>query len=101
MSAGGLPITMFRASALAIVSTLALFAAGMARAAGPLDLVNHQPVVYAGGGSNLRLNLDQGTLGTRSNAQAIALVQGAIALWNGVATSTLRLSRLWRADFGA
>ena len=63
-----------------------------ARAGGPLDLVNHQPVVYANGGTNLKLNVDQGPLGTRTNAQAVGLVQNAISLWNGVQTSTMRLS---------
>ena len=75
--------------------TLALIvAAGLAspaRGGGPLVVVNHQPVVYANGGTSLTLNLDRGPLGTRTNAQAAALVQSAIALWNGVSTSTLRL----------
>src|SRR4051794_1531340 len=62
-----------------------------AHAGGPLEIVNHQAVVYANGGSSLTLNLDQGTLGNRSNAQAVALVQGAIAMWNTVPTSTMRL----------
>ncbi len=62
------------------------------RAGGPLDLVNHQPVVYANGGSNLKLNVDRGPLGSRTNAQAVGLVQNAIGLWNTVPTSTMRLS---------
>jgi hypothetical protein len=62
------------------------------RAGGPLQVVNNQPVVYPNGGAALTLNLDQGPLGSRTNAEAVALVQGAIALWNGVPTSTLRLA---------
>src|SRR6185436_20194023 len=76
----------------ALVLALAACIAAPARGGGPLDLVNHQPVVYANGGSNLRLNVDQGPLGSRSNAQALSLVQNAINLWNNVSTSTMRLS---------
>ena len=65
---------------------------GQVQGGGPLELFNHQPVVYPGGGASLVLNLDQGPFGTRTNAQAVALVQNAIALWNGVDTSTARLS---------
>ena len=80
---------------LCAIGGLIALAAGVvspARAGGPLDLVNHQPVIYANGGASLRLNVDQGPFGTRSNAQALALVQTAIGLWNGVGTSTMRLS---------
>ncbi|HET7033077.1 MAG TPA: Ig-like domain repeat protein [Casimicrobiaceae bacterium] len=76
------------ALALAVVFCMAT----PARAGGPLDVVNHQPVVYANGGTNLKLNVDQGPLGTRTNAQAVALVQNAIGLWNAVPTSTMRLT---------
>ncbi len=63
-----------------------------AQGGGPMDLVNHQPVVYPNGGTSLRLNVDQGPFGTRTNAQALALVQGAIGLWNGVGTATMRMA---------
>ena len=76
------------AAALALAATLV----APVQSGGPLSLVNHQPVVYANGGTSLTLNLDQGPLGTRTNAQANALVQNAIGLWNGVSTSTLRIS---------
>src|SRR5258705_4939467 len=75
-----------------LVIALAIGIASPAHAGGPLDLVNHQPVVYANGGTSLKLNIDQGPFGTRTNAQAVALVQNAIGLWNGVQTSTMRLS---------
>ena len=75
-------------TALALAAGLAVPAHG----GGPLSLVNDQPVVYPNGGSSLTLNVDQGPLGTRTNAQAIALVQNAVAMWNGVGTSTLRIA---------
>ena len=62
----------------------------LAQAGGPLEVYNHQGIVYPNGGTSLTLNLDQGSLGSRTNAQAVALVQNAIALWNGVGTSTMR-----------
>jgi filamentous hemagglutinin family protein len=71
---------------------LLIASAPFARAGGPIALVNQQPVVYPGGGASIKLNLDQGPLGGRSNAQASALVQAALDLWNGVSTSTLRLA---------
>lgn len=82
-----------RCAAGAFGFALALVAAdiGPLWAGGPLAVFNHQPVVYPNGGSSLALNLDQGPLGSRTNAQAIALVQNAIALWNGVGTSTARV----------
>ncbi|MEP7329694.1 MAG: reprolysin-like metallopeptidase, partial [Betaproteobacteria bacterium] len=63
-----------------------------AHAGGPVALVNNQPVVYPGGGAALALNLDLGPLGSRTNAQATTLVQNALAQWNAVATSTLRVN---------
>ncbi|MEO8134085.1 MAG: matrixin family metalloprotease, partial [Betaproteobacteria bacterium] len=84
-----------RGRAFALWALALLVAAGLAahaRAGGPLVVLNHQPVVYVNFGTSLSLNLDQGTLGARSNAQAVTLVQNAIALWNGVNTSTMRLS---------
>ena len=76
----------------ALVLAFAACIVSPARAGGPLDLVNHQPVVYANGGTNLQLSIDRGPLGLRTNAQAVALVQNAINLWNNVSTSTMRLS---------
>jgi len=71
--------------------SLAAAIASPAHGGGPLDLVNHQPVVYPNGAASLQLNVDQGAFGSRTNAQAVALVQSAIGLWNGVATSTMRM----------
>src|SRR5262249_36947612 len=92
MNARGQPRPNYAAPLGALALAIAAGFASHARAGGPLDLVNHQPVDYANGGSNLKLNVDQGPLGTRTNAQAVALVQNAIGLWNGVQTSTMRLS---------
>jgi hypothetical protein len=74
------------------VSFIVAGAVAPARAGGPTAIVNHSPVVYPNGGSALTLNLDQGPLGARNNAQAVGLVQSALDLWNGVGTSTLRLT---------
>ncbi len=83
----------FRVCARIVAATAFALAAGLpALAGGPLDVVNQQPVVYANGGTSLTLNVDQGPLGSRTNAQARALMQAAIGLWNGVGTSTLRLA---------
>ena len=76
----------------ALALAVAFCMATPARAGGPLDVVNHQPVIYANSGSNLKLNVDQGPLGTRTNAQAVALVKNAIGLWNAVPTSTMPLT---------
>jgi len=70
---------------------IAWSAATHALAGGPISIVNQKPVVYSNGGANIVLDLDQGPLGARSNAQAVALVQAAVGLWNGVSTSTARL----------
>lgn len=49
------------------------------------------PVSYAN--PNLVLNFDIGTLGSRSNAQADALVLQAFSLWNNVSTATVTLAQ--------
>lgn len=76
------------AGALALVAGISFPAYG----GGPLDIVNHLPVVYPNGATSLQLNLDQGPFGTRTNAQTRVLVQNAIGLWNGVGTATMRLA---------
>jgi len=76
---------------IAIAGALALAAVLPARAGGPFGLVNHQPIVFPNGGA-ITLNLDRGALGARTNAQAVTLVKNAIALWNGVNTSTMRFT---------
>jgi hypothetical protein len=59
---------LFRgACAAALIAGIALPAHG----GGPLDLVNHVPVVYANGGTSLTLRIDQGTW-ARTNAQDTA-----------------------------
>jgi hypothetical protein len=77
---------------LAVTLVLAQGGIGPALAGGPLDLYKHQPVVYPNGAASVTLNLDQGALGGFGNAQAVTLVQNAIAMWNGVGTSTARLA---------
>jgi uncharacterized repeat protein (TIGR01451 family) len=78
--------------ALLLALAVALIGLAPARAGGPLEVLANQPVVYPNGGASLKLNIDKGSLGTRTNAQATTLVQNAIALWNAVTTSTVRIS---------
>jgi hypothetical protein len=67
-----------------------------AHAGGPLDLggaAGHTPVTYTNGGQGITINYDQGGLGSRSKAQADALIDQAIGLWNNVPTATVTLTR--------
>ena len=61
-------------------------------AGGPLVICYQLPTKYPGAGS-VSLNYDLGTLGSRTKAQADALVTGAVSLWTNVTTSTVVLSR--------
>lgn len=83
-----------RRNALRVLAAcaLALAVAAPAIGGGPMKIFNRQPVVYPNGGASLQLNVDRGPLGSRSNAQATQIVRNAIALWNGVSTSTLRIA---------
>ncbi|HTJ28866.1 MAG TPA: IPT/TIG domain-containing protein [Acidobacteriaceae bacterium] len=49
-----------------------------------------QPVVWAGGRVNYFI--DQGSLGSLSNAQAQAMVDGAAAVWNSIPTAAVQLT---------
>ncbi|MFA7242954.1 MAG: BACON domain-containing carbohydrate-binding protein, partial [Sulfuricellaceae bacterium] len=77
---------------LKYILILILFFAGHARAGGPLSVCSGVPTKYAGAG-NITLNYDLGSLGSRSKAQADALVTEAVALWTNVNTSTVTLAR--------
>ncbi len=70
-----------------------VMAAGAAHAGGPLLLC--APGLYATyPGHTAALNYDGGgTLGTRTKAQADAIVNNAIALWTNVPTATISLTR--------
>jgi hypothetical protein len=48
-----------------------------------------QPVVWSGG--QVRYYVDQGPLGTLSNAQAVAMVDAAAAIWSTVPTAAVKL----------
>jgi len=61
-------------------------------AGGPLVVCYQLPVKYPGAGSVL-LNYDKGALGSRTKAQADALVTEAVSLWTNVVSSTVSLSR--------
>lgn len=74
-----------------IVST-ALTCSSLAYAAGPLVLSGpsgNTPVTYEN--PMITLHVESGTLGAKTNAQADALFQEAISLWNNVSTSTIDL----------
>ena len=62
------------------------------QAAGPFVVFNGVPVKYAGAGA-IVLNYDQGSLGSRTKAQADAIVTQAVSLWTNVATATVTISR--------
>ncbi|MDH5232026.1 MAG: matrixin family metalloprotease, partial [Gammaproteobacteria bacterium] len=66
-------------------------------AGGPLYIAGSDgqtPITYPAGGANITINYDLGNLGARyTNAQADAIVDNAIALWNNVSTSTVNLSK--------
>jgi hypothetical protein len=68
-------------------------AAAIAHAAGPIDVCNNAPLKYAAP-SIVNLNYDGGgTLGTRSKAQADAIVTAAASRWTNVTTATITLGR--------
>ena len=72
---------------------LALAAAG-AQAGGPLSFCNDAgktPLKY--NPATVNLNYDQGTLGSRTKAQADALVTSSVAMWTNVATATITIGR--------
>ena len=74
-----------------MAGALIMFAAS-AFAGGPLVVCYQLPTKYPGTGS-VSLNYDQGILGSRTKAQADALVTEAVSLWTNVVTSTVSLSR--------
>lgn len=67
--------------------------ASTAHAGGPRVVCNTgAPIKFPGAGS-VTLNYDLGSLGTRSKAQADALVTGGIALWTNVSTASINIAR--------
>ena len=69
-----------------------LLVAAFAHAGGPLAVCNNVAVKYPGAGT-VTLNYDRGALGSRTKAQADALITAAISVWPSVATTTVRLER--------
>ena len=69
------------------------FTAASALAGGPSSVCSGVPTKYPGAGT-ITLNYDGGgALGSRSKAQADAIVAAAISLWSNVGTSSVILSR--------
>jgi hypothetical protein len=66
--------------------------ASIAHAGGPLAICGGAAVTYASP-FTVNLNYDQGTLGSRTNAQAAAIVNNAIAMWTNVSTAQITLTR--------
>jgi hypothetical protein len=80
-----------RIATLAALAFSGLFA--IARAGGPLGICNSAPLKYSGTGT-VNLNYDGGgTLGSRSKAQADAIVAAAAAKWTNVGTATIVIGR--------
>jgi hypothetical protein len=71
--------------------SLSLFTT-LAHAGGPLNVCRNAPVKYPGAGA-VTLNYDQGALGSRTKAQADALITAAISVWHNGATTTVTLAR--------
>ena len=79
----------------AAFAALLALAATLANAGGPLGVCNNAPLKYQGAGS-VALNYDQitgTTIGSRTKAQADAIVTNAVSLWTNVPTATVTLSR--------
>ncbi|MGE5096466.1 MAG: matrixin family metalloprotease [Betaproteobacteria bacterium] len=85
---------MMRPSKLSCLAAAACaLAAGLAQAGGPLGVCNSAPLAYAAPGT-INLNYDGGgTLGSRSKAQADAIVTAAASRWTNVGTATVTLGR--------
>ncbi len=64
----------------------------VAQAGGPLGVCQNRPTKYAGAGT-VTLNYDQGALGSRTKAQADALVTTSVAKWTDVPTATVSFAR--------
>lgn len=75
------------------VTFMAILAATCANAGGPKSIcATGAPIKFPGTGT-ITLNYDQGTLGTRSKAQADAFVTNAVAIWTDVGTASVVLGR--------
>lgn len=77
----------------ALACLVLAMAAGLAQAGGPQQVCgNGAPIKFPGTGT-INLNYDQGTLGSRSKAQADAFVTSAVSIWTNVTTSSVVIGR--------
>ena len=79
---------------LRLAAALLVLAATGARAGGPMTVCNDDPktpIAYAP--ATVNLNYDLGNLGSRTKAQADAIVTSAVALWTNVGTATISIGR--------
>ena len=80
---------------LRLFTCVIAFVGTCAYAGGPLSVCNdvaHTPIKYPGAGT-VNLNYDQGPLGSRTKAQADAIVTNAVALWTNVPTASITIGR--------
>jgi hypothetical protein len=72
-----------------LVAAAVVMLAAEVRAGNPLVLfAPDRPVVWPGGGRDVPINPDQGSLGSLANAEAVALTMAAVKRWEDVPTST-------------
>jgi hypothetical protein len=77
-----------RGARLAIAFTILSVLPAMA--ANPIDVCKSgRPYVWPNGGLNVPFNLDQGPLGSFTNAQAMAMAEEAFAMWAAVPSATI------------
>jgi hypothetical protein len=77
-----------RDAALAIAFTIVSVLP--ATAANPIEVCKSgRPYVWPNGGLNVPFTLDQGPLGSFTNAEAVAMAEEAFAMWAGVPSATI------------
>ena len=86
----------------AIAATVAGCVSASALAGGPLNLNANDPEGverWPNGGQDIPYNIDLGDLGPLSNAEGVALVEGALAAWQGIPSATATYSTTGQLPF--